>query len=164
MMRVSPESTTELVPVDAWILEEVGRGKAKQHRRPKHKDIITTMHFLTALIGNLNSPYRKLSRVGLLLWLLSMVINFMYDGYESRVKYGYPWMSVRGLLWVTCCVGTWFTVRRAMPWLERGLSQLESDQVYRKALRDMTRTTEVSSATRTQFQELGQEKEIKIPL
>jgi len=143
IMRVGPEYNTELFPVEARIFEEVGQGRAKKHRRPKYKEIITSMHILTALIGNLNSPYRKFSRAGLLLWLLSMAVNFVYDGNESRVKYGYPWMSVRGLLGVTCCVGTWCTVRDTMPWLERGLGKLEKDKAYRKALRDMSRTTEV---------------------
>lgn len=129
--------------MEARILEEVGHGKARKYRRPNYSDIITSMHILTALIGNLNSPYRKLSRAGLLLWILSMAVNFMYDGYESRAKYGYPWMFVRGLLWVTCCVCTWFTARRALPWLEKGLTELEGDRRYRKALRDMACTTKV---------------------
>ena len=140
--RVRPQPP-EMQPMDAWILEEVGRGKAWKHRRPKCSDIINSMYILTALIGNLNSPYRKLSRTGLLLWILSMAVNFMYDGYESRVKYGYPWMSVRGLLWITCCVCTWFTIRRTIPWLEKGLEELERDRRYRKALCDMARTTKV---------------------
>ena len=132
-----------MFPMEARILEQVGHGKAGKHRRPKCSDIITSIYILTAFIGNLNTPYRKLSRAGLLLWILSMAVNFMYDGYESRVKYGYPWMCVRGLLWVTCCVGTWFTVRRTMPWLEKGLAELENDKRYRKALRDMAGTTKV---------------------
>lgn len=136
--RVRPQPS-DLQPVDAnaWILEEVGRGKAGKHRRPKFGDMIGSIYILTALIGNLNSPYTKLSRAGLLLWILSMAVNFTYDGYESLAKYGYPWMGVRGLLLITCCICTWFTIRRTIPWLEKGLGELERDKRYRKALRDM---------------------------
>ena len=145
MVRVRPsESAIQLFPTEARILHEVGLGRATKHLRPKSKHIINTLYILTALIGNLNSPYRKLGRAGLLLWLLNIVINFMYDGYEARAKYGYPWLCVRGLLCVTCCVCTWFTIKRTMPWLERGLGKLESDKHYRKALRDTASTTEVS--------------------
>ncbi|KAL9971138.1 hypothetical protein ACROYT_G023627 [Oculina patagonica] len=140
VVRVRPKPA-EIFPMESRILEQVGYGKASKHRRPKCRDIITSMHLLTAFIGNLNSSYRKLSRAGLLLWILSMTVNFMYDGYESRVRYGYPWMFVRGLLWVTCCLGMWFTARRTMPWLEKGLTELERDHRYRKALRDMAGTT-----------------------
>jgi len=158
VVRVRPKCP-ETFFMEARILEEVGRGKARKYRRPNCDDIITSMHILTAVIGNLNSPYRKLSRAGLLLWILSMAVNFMYDGYESRAKYGYPWMCVRGLLWVTCCVCTWFTARRTMPWLEKGLAKLESDRRYRKALRDMASTIKVrsSGATRSFLYELKQE-------
>ena len=142
IVRVRPKCP-ETFFMEARILEEVGHGKARKHRRPNCSDMITSMHILTAFIGNLNSPYRKLSRAGLLLWILSMAVNFMYDGYESRVKYGYPWMCVRGLLWVTCCVCTWFTSRRTMPWFEKGLTKLESDRRYRKALRGVASTTKV---------------------
>lgn len=142
VVRVRPKFT-ETFFVETMILEEVGHGKARKYRRPKCSDMITSMRILTAFIGNLNSSYRKLSRAGLLLWILSMAVNFMYDGYESRAKYGYPWMCVRGLLWVTCCVCTWFTARRTMPWLEKGLTKLERDKRYRKALRDMASTTTV---------------------
>lgn len=144
VVQVRPKCP-EMFLMEARILEEVGHGKARKYRRPNCSDMIASMHILTALIGNLNSPYRKLSRVGLLLWILSMAVNFMYDGYESRAKYGYPWMFVRGLLWVTFCVCTWFTARRTMPWLEKGLTKLESDRRYRKALRDMACTTKVRS-------------------
>ena len=144
VVRVTPISNPELFPVEALILEEEAHGRVKKHRRPNYRDLITSMHILTALIGNLNSPYRKLGRAGLLLWLLNMAVNFMYDGYESHVKYGYPWMCVRGFLLATCCVGTWFTVRGTMPWLERGLGNLESNKLYRKALCDMAGTTKVS--------------------
>ena len=144
VVQVRP-TCPETFSMEARILEEVGHGKARKYRRPNCCDMMTSMHILTALIGNLNSPYRKLSRAGLLLWILSMAVNFMYDGYESRAKYGYPWMFVRGLLWVTCCVCTWFTARRTMPWLEKGLTELESDRRYRKALRDMACTTKVRS-------------------
>ena len=137
------DSTAELFHAEAIMLKEVGCGRAKNHRRPKSKDIIPSLHISTALIGNLNSPYRKLSRAGLLLWLLNMVMNFSWDGYESRAKYGYAWMCVRGLLWVTCCVGTWLTIKRTMPWLERELGKLERDKRCRKVLRDMAVTTEV---------------------
>ena len=143
MVRVLPDPNAELLPMDSRVLEELGRGRAKRYFRPKYRDIINTMRILTALIGNFNSPYRKLGRAGLLLWLLSMSINFMYDGYESRVKYGYPWMSVRGLLWITCCLGTWFTIRRTMPWFEQNLCKLENDKLYRRVLQDMSGTTEV---------------------
>ena len=143
MVRVLPEPNAELLPMDSRILEELGHGRGRRCFRPKYRDIINTMHILTALIGNFNSPYRKLGRAGLLLWLLSMSINFMYDGYESRVKYGYPWMSVRGLLWITCCLGTWFTIRRTMPWFEQNLCKLENDKLYRRVLQDMSGTTEV---------------------
>ena len=142
VIRVRPKCP-ETFFMEGRILEEVGHGKARKYRRPNCSDTITSIHILTALIGNLNSPYRKLSRAGLLLWILSIVVNFMYDGYESRAKYGYPWMCVRGLLWVTCCVCTWFTARRTVPWLEKGLTKLESDRRYRKALRDMASTTKV---------------------
>ena len=143
MVRVLPEPNAELLPMDSRILEELGHGRGRRYFRPKYRDIINKMHILTALIGNFNSPYRKLGRAGLLLWLLSMSINFMYDGYESRVKYGYPWMSVRGLLWITCCLGTWFTIRRTMPWFEQNLCKLENDKLYRRVLQDMSGTTEV---------------------
>lgn len=144
VVQVRPKCP-ETFSMEARILEEVGHGKAIKYRRPNCSDMMTSMHILTALIGNLNSPYRKLSRAGLLLWILSMAVNFMYDGYESRAKYGYPWMFVRGLVWVTCCVCTWFTARRTMPWLEKGLTELDSDRRYRKALRDMACTTKVRS-------------------
>lgn len=136
--RVRPQSP-DLQPfhANAWILEEVGRGKAGKHRRPKCSDLIGSIYILTALIGNLNSPYTKLSRGGLLVWILSMAVNFIYDGYESRAKYGYPWISVRGLLLITCCVCTWSTFRRTIPWLERGVGELERDRRYRNALHDM---------------------------
>ena len=143
VVRIRPKPT-DVFPMQSWILE-VGHGKANKHRRPKCRDIISSIHILTAFIGNLNSSYRKLSRAGLLLWILSMTVNFMYDGYESRVKYGYPWMCVRGLLFVTCCVGSWFTARRTMPWLEKGLAELEKDKRYKKALRDMAETTKVGT-------------------
>ena len=143
--RVRPQpSDLQPVGANAWILEEVGRGKAGKHRRPKFGDMIGSIYILTALIGNLNSPYTKLSRAGLLLWILSMAVNFTYDGYESLTKYGYPWMGVRGLLLITCCVCTWFTIRRTIPWLEKGLGELERDKRYRKALRDMKVITKVS--------------------
>ena len=144
MVRVRPaDSATQLFPTEVRILHEVGHGRANKHRLPYSKHIINTLHILTVLIGNLNSPYRKFGRAGLLLWLLDMAINFMYDGYESHAKYGYLWLCVRGLLWVTCCVCTWFTIKRTIPWLERGLGKLESCKHYRKALRDMACTTEV---------------------
>lgn len=142
IVRVRPKCP-ETFFMEARVLEEVGHGRARKHRRPNCSDMITPMHILTAFIGNLNSPYRKLSRAGLLLWILSMAVNFMYDGYESLVKYGYPWMCVRGLLWVTCCICTWFTSRRTMPWLEKGLTKLESDKRYRKTLRGVASTTKV---------------------
>lgn len=144
VVPVTPaDSTAELFHAEAIIPNEVGRGRAKNHRRLKCKDIIPSLHILTALIGNLNSPHGKLSRAGLLFWLLNMVMNFTWDGYESRAKYGYAWMCVRGLLWVTCCVGTWLTIKRTMPWLERELGKLERDKRYTKVLRDMAVTTEV---------------------
>lgn len=143
IVRVHPDPKAELLPTDSRILEELGRGRARRHFRPKYRDIINTMHILTALIGNFNSPYRKLGRAGLLLWLLSMSISFVYDGYASRVKYGYPWMSVRGLLWITCCLGTWFTIRHTMPWFEQNLCKLVNDKLYRRVLQDMSGTTEV---------------------
>ena len=69
---------------------------------PSSQDTIALIQVLTALIGNFNSPYRKLNRGGLVLWSFHLTANTIWDGYASRDKYGYPWMFVRGLLWVTC--------------------------------------------------------------
>ena len=110
----------------------------------KSEEITTLIHILTALIGNLNSPYRKLSSSCLLLWLFNLTANFTWNGFESRAKYGCPWLFVRGLLWVKCCVCTWGTICRAVPWLERGLGGLAHDRQYSEVLGDISRATKVS--------------------
>ncbi|XP_074627083.1 uncharacterized protein LOC141885109 [Acropora palmata] len=102
---------------------------------------VALIQVLTALIGNFNSPYRKLYRSGLVLWIFHLTTNTIWDGYASRDKYGHPWVVVRGLLWVTCIVCTWLTICRTVPWLEQGLGILEFDRQYKDVLLDMSSAT-----------------------
>lgn len=136
------DSINELFDSERQILNHGESYRGKKHLHAKSEEITTLIHILTALIGNLNSPYRKLSGSCLLLWLFNLTANFIWDGFESRPKYGYPWLFVRGLLWVTCCVCTWLTVCRAVSWLERGLGELERDRQYSEVFRDISRATE----------------------
>ena len=138
------DSINELFDSERQILNHGESYRGKKHLHAKSEEITTLIHILIALIGNLNSPYRKLSSSCLLLWLFNLTANFIWDGFESRAKYGYPWLFVRGLLWVTCCVCTWLTVCRAVSWFERGLGELERDRQYSEVFRDISRATEVS--------------------
>lgn len=131
--------------MEVRIFEEVGYGKVIKYCWFNCSDMMMFMYILIVLIGNLNFLYWKFSCVGLLLWILSMVVNFMYDGYELCVKYGYLWMFVCGLLWVMCCVCIWFIVWCIMLWLEKGLIELDFDRCYRKVLCDMVCIIKVRS-------------------
>lgn len=106
--------------------------------------MIGFIYILIVFIGNLNFLYMKFSCVGLLLWILSMVVNFIYDGYELFVKYGYLWMGVCGLFLIICCVCMWFIIWCMILWLEKGLGELERDKCYRKVLCDMKVIIKVS--------------------
>ena len=110
---------------------------------PGSQGTVALIQVLTALIGNFNSPYRKLNRGGLVLWIFNLTANTIWDGYASRDKYGYPWVTVRGLLWVVCIVCTWVTICRTVPWLEQGLEILEFDRQYKEVLLDMSSATKV---------------------
>ena len=118
-------------------------GHKRQPRLPVNQ-IIRPVLLLAAFIGNLDAGrYRKLGIFGLLLWLLNIILNFVYDGYEAYRIYGYPWVSVRLVEWSVCCVGTWVVVRRTLPWLQAGLQQLEEEDTYRKTLKKIGEGTKV---------------------
>ena len=143
LIRVQPKEA-EINSMDAPRIGRRKRDEVKTIDQPTCVAILNSMNVLTALIGNLKSPCRRLSRAGLLLWVLNMAINFTYDCHESRVSYGYPWLAIRALCLVTCCAGTWLVVRRSLPWLDQGIKILKEDKIYRKALRDVDRTTKVT--------------------
>ena len=137
------DSTDEVFGVERQLQAPHNDCRNSKDTCPGSQGTVALIQVLTALIGNFNSPYRKLNRVGLVLWIFHLTANTIWDGYASRDKYGYPWVAVRGLLWVTCIVCTWLTICRTVPWLEQGLEILEFDRQYKDVLLDMSYATRV---------------------
>lgn len=137
------DSTDEVFGVERQLQAPHNDCRNSKDTCPGSQDTVALIQVLTALIGNFNSPNRKLYRGGLVLWIFHLTANTIWDGYASRDKYGYPWVAVRGLLWVTCIVCTWLTICRTVPWLEQGLGILEFDRQYKDVLLDMSSATRV---------------------
>ena len=137
------DSTEEVFGVERQLQVSHNDRRNCKDTCPGSQGTVALIQVLTALIGNFNSPYRRLNRVGLVLWIFHLTANTIWDGYASRDKYGYPWVAVRGLLWVTCIVCTWLTICRTVPWLEQGLGILEFDRQYKDVLLDMSSATRV---------------------
>ncbi|XP_048581650.1 uncharacterized protein LOC116610730 [Nematostella vectensis] len=99
------------------------------------RDIMRPLDLMTAFVGNVrNTEFYFLSRLGLVLWVVSVALKFSFDGFEASVRYQYAWVAIKAFELSTVVLGTYYLVAKAMPWMRNGMRMLEDDGTYRVAL------------------------------
>lgn len=101
--------------------------------------------YLTAMIGDYNSSSRSriFALIGGFLWMFNLCMNYAFDFYESTKRYGYTWVTVQTIHFLSYLIYTFYTIRRTIPWLKQGLEETQSNTMYRGIVNKVVTFTQV---------------------
>ena len=108
------------------------------------EETLKPIRLLSLLIGYTHRKYRLRGTLGLVLFLISLLANGVFDYQESRHIYGDAWGSLTIVHVLVCLMSMYCITRIAMPWLERGMSKLEKEEKYSTTFDRIAKVSKVS--------------------
>ncbi|XP_032233966.1 uncharacterized protein LOC116616152 [Nematostella vectensis] len=98
----------------------------------KADDTLRPILVLLLLIGYVDKRFRFQGIFGGIVWILSLTIRCAFDFLSAKKTYDYAWLTIQFLLFAGLAICTYSVKGKAMPWLEKGLHQLEGSGEYLK--------------------------------
>ena len=101
--------------------------------------------FLTAAIGDYHSFSRPriFALIGGLLWIFNLCMNYAFEFYEAKMTYGYTWVAVETIHFLSYLVYTFYTIQKTIPWLKEGLEEIQRKVMYKKTVEKVVYFTKV---------------------